>query len=163
MQRAVVEFCDYSGIPIYHIPNGGVRSKSEAARLKSQGVKPGVPDLCIPVARGKYHSLYIELKDDGGKPTKQQIEWIYRLREEGMCAWVCVGVDNALELIRRYLECDTLLDSTLPEHAQTAQSRRKPRKQTPAPRSEPRKETLGKDSHDAERSEHRHERPHRSA
>ena len=51
-QRVVVEWCDWMRIPVFHIPNGGSRHKAEAARLKVQGVKAGVPDLCIPVARG---------------------------------------------------------------------------------------------------------------
>ena len=32
---------------LYHIPNGGFRNPAEAASLKKQGVKPGVPDLCL--------------------------------------------------------------------------------------------------------------------
>lgn len=47
---------------LYHIPNGGSRNKIEAANLRRQGVRSGVPDLCLPVARGNYHGLYIELK-----------------------------------------------------------------------------------------------------
>lgn len=47
---------------LYHVPNGGSRKKSEAGRFKAEGVKAGVPDLCLPVARGGYHGLYIELK-----------------------------------------------------------------------------------------------------
>lgn len=67
-QSAVVDYCDLKGIPCYHIPNGGLRSKREAARMKGQGVRPGVPDLCIPVARRGYHSLYIEMKAaEGGR------------------------------------------------------------------------------------------------
>lgn len=44
---------------LYHVPNGGSRNKIEAARLRAQGVKSGVPDLCLPVARGASHGLYI--------------------------------------------------------------------------------------------------------
>ena len=51
-QRAVVEWCAWRRIPVFHIPGGGSRHPAEAARLKAQGVKAGVPDLCIPVARG---------------------------------------------------------------------------------------------------------------
>ena len=47
---------------IFHIPNGGSRNTLEAANLKRQGVKAGVPDLCLPVARQNYHGLYIEMK-----------------------------------------------------------------------------------------------------
>ena len=54
-----------SGMPdldmLYHIPNGGSRNRKEAYNLKLQGVRAGVPDLCLPVARGKFHGLYIEL------------------------------------------------------------------------------------------------------
>lgn len=46
---------------LYHVPNGGSRHKAEAGRLRAEGVKAGVPDLCLPVARGQYHGLYIEL------------------------------------------------------------------------------------------------------
>lgn len=102
-QSAVVEYCDVKGIPVYHIPNGGRRDKREAANLKRQGVKPGVPDLCVPVARGPYHSLYIEMKAAGGKPTEAQVEWLCRLRGEGMCAYVCYGAENAIALIDRYM------------------------------------------------------------
>ena len=47
---------------MFHIPNGGSRNKLEASNLKKQGVKAGVPDLFLPVGRGSYHGLFIELK-----------------------------------------------------------------------------------------------------
>ena len=102
-QRAVIEYCDARNIPVFHIPNGGYRNKGEAARLKAQGVRPGVPDLCIPVARGGFHSLYIEMKVRGGRTRKSQAEWLWRLRDEGMCAWVCVGAGDAIALIEKYM------------------------------------------------------------
>ena len=37
---------------LYHVPNGGSRKKAEAGRFRAEGVKAGVPDLCLPVARG---------------------------------------------------------------------------------------------------------------
>ena len=54
---------------LYHVPNGGSRHKAEAGRLRAEGVKAGVPDLCLPVARGQYHGLYIELKRQRGGRT----------------------------------------------------------------------------------------------
>lgn len=51
-QQAVVEWCAWKRIPIFHIPNGGRRDKREAASLKRQGVKPGVPDLFVPTRSG---------------------------------------------------------------------------------------------------------------
>ena len=47
---------------LYHIPNERKCSQIQGRQLKLQGVKSGVPDLHLPVARGEYLSLYIELK-----------------------------------------------------------------------------------------------------
>ena len=44
------------------IPNGGSRNKLEAYNLKKQGVRPGVPDLLLPVVTKKYPGLWIEMK-----------------------------------------------------------------------------------------------------
>ena len=70
---------------LYHIPNGGKRDRIVAAKLKAQGVKPGVPDLCLPVPRGKYHGLYIEMKD-GKKQNHRKSKQMARC---SVCAGVC--------------------------------------------------------------------------
>ena len=89
---------------LYHIPNGGSRHPAEAARLKQQGVKAGVPDICLPVARGGYNGLYIELKVGHNKPTETQVGWIRRLNEQGYRAVTCWGWMAARDEIMRYLE-----------------------------------------------------------
>lgn len=90
---------------MYAVPNGGYRTKSEAARLKAQGVKAGVPDICLPVARGGCHALYIELKRrKGGVVSSAQSQWIEALKEEGNECAVCAGADAAMAIITRYLE-----------------------------------------------------------
>ncbi len=90
---------------LYHVPNGGSRNKIEAARLKGEGVKPGVPDLCLPVARGEYHGLYIELKRiRGGRISEDQKDWLESLRKQGYCAVICKGWEAAAETILRYLK-----------------------------------------------------------
>lgn len=103
-QRAVVEYCDWKRIPVFHIPNGGKREKRTAYNLKRQGVKPGVPDLCIPVPSGKYHGLWIEMKrTEGGALTKHQQEWLTMLNANGYLARCCHGAKNAIALIDKYL------------------------------------------------------------
>lgn len=90
---------------MYHIPNGGSRSKAEAGRFRAEGVKAGVPDICLPVARGGYHGLYIELKRvKGGRVSPAQQGWIAALRDQGYCACVCKGWDDAAHIIKAYLE-----------------------------------------------------------
>ena len=91
------------GVHVFHIPNGGSRNKAEAANLKRQGVRAGVPDLCIPVANGGYHGLYIEMKAGKNKPTDNQVRWLELLRRNGYAAFVCYGADSAIECIRRYM------------------------------------------------------------
>ena len=88
---------------LYHVPNGGSRNPIEAARLKAQGVKAGVPDLCLPVPRGGFHGLYIELKAGTNKPTEKQTEWLAALDKQGYATFVCYGWQQAKEVIEKYL------------------------------------------------------------
>ena len=88
---------------LYHVPNGGSRHKAEAGRLRAEGVKAGVPDLCLPVARGQYHGLYIELKAGKNTTTKKQKEWLEYLRQQGYYTAVCYGWQPAAQLIEQYL------------------------------------------------------------
>ena len=89
---------------MFHIPNGGYRNKAEAAHLKAQGVRPGVPDLCVPVARMGYHGLYIEMKaKKNGRVSAYQQRWLVLLRENGYCAYVCNGADAAIKLLDQYM------------------------------------------------------------
>lgn len=68
---------------LYHVPNGGSRHKAEAGRLRAEGVKAGVPDLCLPVARGQYHGLYIELKRQrGGRTSDHQSEVAHMTKKQ---------------------------------------------------------------------------------
>ena len=104
MLWAAVHERDYPELKLlHHIPNGGKRNEKEAAHLKRQGVKAGVPDLCLPVARGGYHGLYIELKLQSNKPTEKQLAFINELNKQGYKAVVCYGWETAQETIENYL------------------------------------------------------------
>lgn len=90
---------------LHHIPNGGSRNAAEAANLKRQGVKPGVPDICLSVARGRYHGLYIELKRrKGGRVSAAQQKFMTNLKQQGYFVIVCWGADQAYNVIIMYLE-----------------------------------------------------------
>lgn len=89
---------------LYHIPNEGKRSRKTGARLKAEGLRTGVPDICLPVARGTNHGLYIELKRvKGSRVTPDQIRWIDELLAQGYAAAVCRGCDEAISMITAYL------------------------------------------------------------
>lgn len=90
---------------LYHIANGGSRNVIEARHLKEQGVKPGVPDICLPVPRGPYHALYIEMKrKKGGRVSDEQRGWLKALDRMGNMTAVCYGMDEARQIILSYLE-----------------------------------------------------------
>ena len=90
---------------MYHVPNGGYRNKAEAGRFRAQGVKSGVPDIVLPVARGGYHGLYIELKRTvGGRVSEEQREWLGKLNAQGYYTAVCKGWEEASHVVRSYLD-----------------------------------------------------------
>jgi hypothetical protein len=98
---------------LYAVPNGGHRHKATAARLKAEGVKRGVPDVCLPVARSGAYGLYIELKTERGKATPEQLGWIRALRHQGYAAEVCHGWESARSMIEHYLTAGPQRGSTL--------------------------------------------------
>lgn len=98
---------------MYAIPNGaklpyriknGKRWSPEAQRLKAEGLRPGVPDWCLPVPRGVYHGLYCEMKWRDNKPTPEQEWWLDRLMEYGYLAVACWGAHDASEVLCEYLD-----------------------------------------------------------
>ncbi|MCM1275472.1 MAG: VRR-NUC domain-containing protein [Lachnospiraceae bacterium] len=102
---AALQSCKYPELNmLFHIPNGGKRNAREGARFKRMGVKPGVPDLFLPVPRGKYHGLFIELKSASGRPTDNQKEWLGQLSALGYAACICFGCEEAERDIIKYLE-----------------------------------------------------------
>lgn len=64
---------------VVHVPNGGLRSKLEAIRMKEIGVTPGVPDLLIFVPGGRV--FFIEVKAPGGSASDAQKGFITILQD----------------------------------------------------------------------------------
>lgn len=89
---------------MFHIPNGGKRDLRVAKKLKAEGVKAGVPDICLPVPRGNYHGLYIELKAGKNKTTENQDNWLDALSANGYFTAVCYGWEAASREITKYLK-----------------------------------------------------------
>lgn len=92
---------------LYAVPNGGKRNIVTAMKLRAEGVKPGVPDLCLPVVRQGKPGLYIEMKRRNAKPSDvspEQQRWHARLIEQGYAVQVCKGWDEARQVILSYLE-----------------------------------------------------------
>ena len=71
--------------------------------MKAEGLKKGVPDLHLPVSRGGYNSLYIEMKAKNGKPSKEQEVWADRLSGYGNLVIYCWGAGEAIQVLSDYL------------------------------------------------------------
>jgi hypothetical protein len=95
----------YPELQLLHaIPNGGARHAAVGEKLKRTGVKRGVPDICLPVARHGCHGLYIELKRrELGRVSAEQAAWMDALVREGYHCALCCGWDAARDVIQRYL------------------------------------------------------------
>jgi hypothetical protein len=105
-QQAFVQWCRLhpDARRIFAIPNGGKRSKIEAAIMQGEGVTPGVPDTMLPLPRGGAHGLFIEMKAPDGRETKEQRERVAELSEAGYAAVFAYGASCAIEATRVYLE-----------------------------------------------------------
>ena len=82
------------------------KTELEAANLKRQGVKAGVPDLCLPVARNGKHGLYVEMKWQKNKTTDKQDWWLDQLRQQGYETAVCWTAEEAMDTIAKYLDIE---------------------------------------------------------
>jgi hypothetical protein len=89
---------------LFHIPNGGARNKIVAAKLKAEGVKPGVSDYLLPAPVASYRGLFLELKaPDKTYPTKEQREFLADMVGQGYAATWCRGFMAAADAIEAYL------------------------------------------------------------
>ena len=91
---------------LFAIPNGGDRDPRVGARLKAEGVKPGVHDLMLPIARRGYHGLWIEMKsrDPRAKLSNDQKIWGARMACQGYHTVVTAGWEAAVSVIHWYME-----------------------------------------------------------
>ena len=113
LQASIVAECalranqDHAYSMLFAVPNGGDRNVIVARKLKAEGVKRGVPDLVLPVARHGMHGLFLELKIRPNKPSKEQKAWAKHLIAEGyMVATVYDDPVEAMRLITWYVEGD---------------------------------------------------------
>jgi VRR-NUC domain len=95
IQASIVEYVRLvaPGVLIFAIPNGGLRSKAEAARMKWTGTLAGVPDLAIVAPGGRV--FFIEVKSPGGtlSPDQRAIrDWLVAL---GSPPAICRSIDDA--------------------------------------------------------------------
>lgn len=95
----------------FAIPNGGKRDKITAAKMKQQGVKPGVPDVMIPsiqvVGGVTYAGLWLELKKvKDGTVSDHQRRWQAYLSRNGYAHRICLGYEAMRDACKHYFGLD---------------------------------------------------------
>ena len=88
---------------LFAVPNGGGRSRVEAAIMKGEGVTAGVADLILLMPRGRYASLCVELKTHTGRQSSSQKEWEKAAAKAGNCYVVCRTFEEFQTRVRTYL------------------------------------------------------------
>ena len=105
-QRTVVQWLAANRILFTHVPNGGQRSRIEAAIMNGLGVQAGVPDLLIfdpPPALPTLRAAAVEMKrQKGGVVSPQQKDWLRRLDGRMWATAVCQGADEAIRQLEAW-------------------------------------------------------------
>ena len=82
--------------------NGVKLSKIQAGKAKASGMLSGVPDLFLPVPRGSFCGLYIEMKSATGRIMPSQSRYLKAVSDFGYSAVVCYSASEAIETIENY-------------------------------------------------------------
>lgn len=109
-QCAVIQFwswaCKGYGLPEHALmayPAGGLRHKSTAGRLKAEGVRRGVPDLLLPVARQGFIGFAAEMKSEKGQVRDAQKIMHAWFQSLGWRVEVCFSAGEAIDALKHYL------------------------------------------------------------
>lgn len=87
----------------FAVANGSARHPAVAAKLKAEGVRPGVPDWLLPIANIENIGLALEFKSPDGKVSDAQRDYINLMRAGRWLAVVCRSVDEAIAVTTQYL------------------------------------------------------------
>lgn len=88
---------------LFAIPNGGERNAIVAGKMKAEGVRAGVSDILLPVARRGYHGFFIEMKKPGGRESDKQIEFGADVTEQGYLYTCCDHWELARDALMWYM------------------------------------------------------------
>ena len=100
VQKAICQYLDIRKIFYFAIPNGGKRSKSEAGKFRDEGVKSGIPDLCVIMPGGFAYFLEVKRPKNGktakGRLTDNQKQMIELLDDIGCPTAVVYSVADVI-------------------------------------------------------------------
>lgn len=105
---------------LFAIPNAARRTARQGAWMKQEGMRAGVPDVCLPVSRGPYVGLWLEFKTGKGKLSEAQEEWHWKLRRQGHAVVVPRSLEEAMDAVERYLEGEAIDPEATPAFETTS-------------------------------------------
>ncbi len=91
---------------LHAVPNGGLRNKKVASKMKREGQRAGVWDIALDVARGQYHGFKGEMKYGRNKLTDSQLAWGLFYEEQGYYTAVAWDWQDMGDMLIQYLELD---------------------------------------------------------
>lgn len=96
-------FSELRGL-LFHVPNGGKRSKITAANMKRIGVVAGVADLLLLIPSSGFNGFCIEMKAPKGKQSDLQKEWQGKVERQGYKYILCYSLEQFKKEICNYLK-----------------------------------------------------------
>ena len=104
----------FKGIDLLEGSMNGVKlTKAQAGKAKAAGMLKGSHDIKLPVRRGQYIGLSIELKYGKNKPTADQLWYGGRLQQEGWRVEYAWSWTDARDIIVQYMgQKDLFADSS---------------------------------------------------
>ena len=84
-------------------PGGFITDGKTGSKVKRMGYCKGFPDISILKQKKKFGGLFLELKTEKGKVSPEQQIIMTNLIDNGYCALVAYGFQDAKEIIERYL------------------------------------------------------------
>lgn len=121
VQEAFVKYClDKYGVKVIPMNIESRKTFYEQFKFKTMGYFRGIVDTFVPVAKGGYHGLFIELKKEGrkvfkkdgtfyasGKEThEKQQEFLDDMNKGGYYATFAIGLDEAIDVLDCYMNLD---------------------------------------------------------
>lgn len=105
LQRMCVKWfrLQYPGLVLFAIPNGGKRSRIEAAIMNGEGVVAGIPDLLLCERRGEWGGLFIEMKVLPNVPQPKQLDAMDKLVRAGYACQIAYTFEQFVQHVNDYL------------------------------------------------------------
>jgi hypothetical protein len=88
---------------LFSIPNSGIRTLTNARRMKAEGMLAGVSDLFLAVPSNRHCGIFIEMKHGKNRLTKDQADFQKMAISNNYQVATIYNFDDFKKLIENYL------------------------------------------------------------